>query len=384
MSKLQKPKMSILKQQLIRNLSNLPGWRTKRKIVVIESDDWGAIRMSSNEDYKQLIRKGIKPFSDDEDRYLRNDSLASANDLSGLFEVLSSFKDIKGNHAVFTAVSVVANPVFKKIKENSFQEYFFEPFTETLKRYPLHDRSFELWKEGKNNNLFVPQFHGREHLNVYNWLKALQSGEQDTITAFDHEVYGITPRNPINAVSYQAAFDFINISEIEYQKKVLQEGLKLFEQIHGYKSSFFVPANGPFNNRLEEITSEMGINYIGASKIQSEPVGNGKFKNHFHFLGQKNKWGQYYTTRNCFFEPSSNLKTDWVDACLNDICIAFRWKKPAIISSHRVNYIGWLNPSNRDKGLYMLRELLTQCMKRWPESEFMSSDQLGNLISANF
>ena len=32
----------------LRNLSNLPGWRTSRKIVVIESDDWGTIRMPSN------------------------------------------------------------------------------------------------------------------------------------------------------------------------------------------------------------------------------------------------------------------------------------------------------------------------------------------------
>lgn len=32
---------------VIKNFSNLPGWRTNRKIVVIESDDWGSIRMPS-------------------------------------------------------------------------------------------------------------------------------------------------------------------------------------------------------------------------------------------------------------------------------------------------------------------------------------------------
>ena len=372
----------MLKERFFRNLSNLPGWSTNRKIIVIESDDWGAIRMSSDKAYKQLYSKGVKACSDDEERYLRNDGLASENDLSGLFEVVAGVKDKNANPAVFTAVSVVANPVFEKIKENEFHEYFYEPFTETLKRYPQHVRSFELWKEGKEKRLFVPQFHGREHLNVYNWLKALQSGEKDTLTAFEHSVYGITPRNPINSISYQAAFDFEDIAEVEYQKTVIKEGLQLFEQIHGYKATFFVPTNGPFNNSLEETTTKMGIRYMGAAKIQSEPIGQGKFKKHFHYLGQKNKFGQHYMTRNCFFEPSSNLKSDWVDACINDINIAFRWHKPAVISSHRVNYIGWLNSANRDIGLSQLKVLLTRIVKKWPDVEFMTSDQLGELISS--
>ena len=38
-----------IKENVSRNLSNLPGWRTKRHIIVIESDDWGSIRMSSKE-----------------------------------------------------------------------------------------------------------------------------------------------------------------------------------------------------------------------------------------------------------------------------------------------------------------------------------------------
>src|SRR5665648_64362 len=372
--------MQALKKKIIRNLSNLPGWSTNRKIIIIESDDWGAIRMSSDEAYKQLNIKEVKACSDDEERYLSNDALASENDLSGLFEILSAINDKYANPAVFTAVSVVANPLFDKIKVNGFRKYFYEPFTETLKRYPEHSGSFELWKEGKEKRLFVPQFHGREHLNVFNWLKALRSGEIDTLAAFEHGVYGITPRNPINNISYQAAFDFEDISEVEYQKTVIEDGLQLFEQLYGFKATFFVPTNGPFSNSLEETTAKMGVRYMGAAKIQSEPIGQGKFKKHFHYLGQKNKFGQHYLTRNCFFEPSSNLKTDWVDACMNDIIIAFRWHKPAVISSHRVNYIGWLNPSNRDKGLTQLKILLSRIVKKWPDVEFMTSDQLGDII----
>jgi len=38
-----------IKKIAMRNVANIPGWRTDRKIVVIESDDWGAIRMPSKE-----------------------------------------------------------------------------------------------------------------------------------------------------------------------------------------------------------------------------------------------------------------------------------------------------------------------------------------------
>ncbi|NEW85325.1 MAG: polysaccharide (de)acetylase [Mariniphaga sp.] len=371
------------KEILIKNLSNIPGWRTKRKIVVIESDDWGAIRMSSKQNLDQLSKQGVKPCSDDEARYLQNDSLASENDLIGLFEVLTSAKDRQNRNAVFNAVAVVANPDFDKIRENGFQKYEYEPFNETLKRYPEHGNSFALWQEGIANQLFIPQFHGREHLNVTSWMKALQVGDKDTLAAFDLRVYGITPRNPINSISYQAAFDFVDIKELEYQKSVLTEGLILFEKLFGYKATFFVPTNGPFNNQLEETTAKMGIKYMGAAKIQAEPIGNGQFKKHFHYLGQQNKFGQRYLTRNCFFEPSSNLKSDWIDACMNDISIAFRWHKPAVISSHRVNYIGCINPANRDNGLSKLKELLYQIVKKWPDVEFMTSAELGDLTVRN-
>lgn len=36
-----------LKQFITHNLLNIPGWHTNRRIVVIESDDWGSVSMPS-------------------------------------------------------------------------------------------------------------------------------------------------------------------------------------------------------------------------------------------------------------------------------------------------------------------------------------------------
>ena len=48
-----------LKSKIIVNLSNVKGWRTKRHIVVIESDDWGSVRMSSLESFERLKAAGV-------------------------------------------------------------------------------------------------------------------------------------------------------------------------------------------------------------------------------------------------------------------------------------------------------------------------------------
>lgn len=375
--------MSVLefKKNIIRNISNIPGWSTRRKIVVIESDDWGSVRMSSGQAFESLKKKGVDESGN---HYNINDALESNQDLELLYEMLVKHKDKNGQHPVMTGVNIMANPDFEKIKANNFTEYFYEPVTETLKRYPTHDRVYDLWKEGIQKRLFVPVFHGREHLNVTRWMQALQSGHKTTLAAFDHGVTGVYSGIGGESVpDYQAAFDIDKIEDVKKLEDVLLSGLGLFESLYGYKSAFFVPTNGPFNNSLESLLAQKGVRFIGTGKIQQEPLGNGEYKKHVRFIGQRNHCKQLYLTRNCFFEPSSMehaANTDWIGNCLKEIETAFRWGKPATISSHRVNYIGFLHPENRARGLKQFNELLTKMLKRWPDIEFMTSVELGNHI----
>lgn len=369
------------KSILFRNLSNIPGWSTRRKILVIESDDWGSIRMPSEKAYHALLAKGLPVSEGDSGPYNLYDTLADKDDLSALFEVLQSVKDKNRNPAVFTAFSVTANPDFEKIKSADFKAYYYELFPETLKRYYGDDSVFQLWKEGIRQGVFIPQFHGREHLNVPEWMRALQRGDKETLIAFDQGMWGF-PNKPFNgsSVSYQAAFDFYDPADIAQHKEIITDGLKRFNELFGYKSTFFVPPNGFLHNSLIVPVAENGIKYLFASRLHSTPAGYGKSDRSVHYLGQKNKAGQTYIIRNCFFEPAMKGK-NWVDSCMNDIEIAFRWKKPAIISAHRVNFIGAIHKSNRENGLSQLRSLLSKVVARWPETEFMSSDKLGDLIT---
>lgn len=364
---------------LKRNISNFPGWISNIRIVVIESDDWGSLRMPSKKVFNTLQNKGLDITSGDSLRYNQFDNLATSDDLSALFDVLTQAKDNNGNTAVLSPITITANPDFKKIEGDNFQKYYFEPFTETLKRQPGCEKSFSLWKEGIKSKIFVPQFHGREHLNVQVWMDALRNNDRDTLIAFKHGCWGFNNRHH-NSISYQAAFDIDESSELGYQKEVIISGLQLFEELFGYKASYFVPPNGPLNRALEKTAADSGIKYLFSSKIHREPIGNGRYKKRLRIPGQQNTNGQIYMNRNCFFEPSQEGK-DWVASCLNDISIAFRWHKPAVISTHRVNYIGALEPENRDKGLLELIKLLRQILKLWPNVVFMTSAELGDYIA---
>ncbi len=357
-------------------ITNLNGWRTNRKLLVIESDDWGSIRMPSLNAYNILLNNGIRV---NECMYNKYDGLESEDDLSCLFTVLSEFKDYRGNHPVITANTLMANPDFDKIRNSCFMDYHYEIFIETYKKYPKHNNTFTLWLQGLKNNLFFPQFHGREHLNIARWMKALKKKLPEIRLAFDLNLFGLskTITNEISA-SFMEAFGFDNISEVENHKIILEDGLNIFEKIFGFKSKSFMAPNYTWHSDLDKTLFEHGILYFQGKGYQREPS-SGQINIKKYNLGESNKYQQIYLKRNCIFEPSF-YPADWVGSCLKDISTAFLFNKPAIIESHRLNYIGLIDPKNREKNLILLHNLLKEILKRWPDIEFITTVDLGNLI----
>lgn len=363
-----------------RYITNIPGWRTKRKLLVIESDDWGSIRMPNNKARKRLLERGVITKNN---RYNRYDTLANMDDLNSLFDTLNKYEDSKGSPAVFTPVTITGNPNFDRVEKDEFHQYYCEPFTDTLERYySNHENIYSLWREGIEAGIFCPQFHGREHLNVAEWLRALRSGDEATTAAFKEHCWGfyLSDDNTVRVDSLQAAFDLYDVADLEVQAMAIREGLDIFEKLFGYRATFFVPPNGPFNNSLEKTAAENGIRYMSKAKRQIEPLGRGETQTVYNKPGSQNKHGQIILTRNCVFEPSE-VGRDWVDSCLSDIKIAFRMLKPAVISTHRVNYIGALDESNRVRGLHQLDQLLKKVVEEWPEVEFITSEQLGDIVT---
>ena len=374
-----------VKRHISNHLVNVSGWTTSRKIVVIESDDWGSIRMPSAEAFNNLLKAGVRV---DRSPYCRYDNLCSTNDLDALFSVLESHRDKVGNPAKITANAVVANPDFEAIKHSDYMKYHYETIDRTFARFFPNEKPLDLWKEGMSRNLFLPQFHGREHVNVPFWLEKLQQKDPVFCAAFDQQCWGIS-NDVISKYpkSVQASFDYTHPEELAFMEESIKDGLQLFEQLFGFKSASFIPNNYIWPMELNEALQENGVSIMQGMKYGLLPktAGETKRRRIRRYNGQrfgKNK-GILQTVRNVQFEPSllqSGEKQFAVARCLEQIRTAFLWKKPAIISIHRINFCGTLSEENRTSNLKLFQELLGQITQNWPEVEFMTTIELSRIM----
>ena len=343
------------------------------RIVVFESDDWGSIRMPLRKGWEELLHLG---YVVDKRPYERYDTLESPSDLEALFDVLSRHKDREGNHPVITANMLVANPDFEKIKKDDYRRYSYEPISNTYTRYYGDDKVLSLMRQGLKEGVFMPQSHGREHFNVNQWIRGLQADDKDLLTAFEFGLCGIAPLNHpekgnlmMNALLGQSETEQTIIDGI------VDEGLKIFEQLWGFKSKSFVAPCYLWNDDTERILAQNGVALIQTSR-SSKPAFNTSAR-HF-YSGQVNKYGQVYSIRNCAFEPATHEGGESVDALMKQIDKTFKQKKIAVISSHRTNYVGGIDEKNRTRTLQVLDDFLTQLLRIYPDTLFVSSDQLIN------
>lgn len=361
-----------VKQNIIVNLKNIPGWRTDRKIVIIECDDWGGIRMPSKEVYDTLYGMGMNIATS---RFNMFDTLESTKDLEMLFDVLNSVKDQNNKPAVMTPLTIVANPDFDKIKSTGFLEYYYEPFTRTLKSYYPDENIFKLWSEGINSGVFVPELHGRDHITVQLWMEKLREGNKELLVAFDKKFVALDIQDvPLPAREFRAEYYFTSDSQKAFLKDAIKESTLLFHEIFGYIPRVFVPGNGIFHPDFDRIVAESGIKFLNVFHSMFYPENSGNLKTRHFITGQRGESGIVYYTRNCAFEPTEN-DYKGIDSTLKQMEAAFRWGKPANISTHRANFTGSINWENRAKGLAELKKLLDAVVKKWPDAEFMGSGE---------
>lgn len=364
----------MTKQTIKKHLINSRGPRLQSRIVVFESDDWGSIRIPSSQVRTQLLAKQLIKESDPFSKY---DSLETASDYYNLYEVFQKFKDQNGNHPVLTANMVLNNPNFEKIKSENFKQYFNESFQETYNKYSNSENAFEALQIGIEKKLIVPQFHAQEHLNVTRWMKFLQQDNQRYKYAFDLNCFSIDEINAENRRgNLMAAYDYDNKIELEYIKKSIASGLSKFEKVFGFKSKTTVAPCYVWDAAIENVFDQNNVDTFQGSFQQNCPVEGKAFAKKYRYSGQKNTSGQQYLVRNGLFEPSIAPNTDWISKCLESMDIAFRWGKPAIIGTHRINFCSRLDEKQSQKNLADLEQLVAKMLQRWPEIEFLDSASL--------
>lgn len=367
----------VVLHRMLKPFFKIKSFKTNRKIVVIESDDWGAMTVPTLDIYNELIRKGLNL---EKSHYTRFDTLEDVTDLDALYTVLSKYKDSRGRSPIVTMNFIMANPDYQAIKESGFTEYRYECLNETYRRFGKGD-VLDKVKSGMQDGLVYPQLHGREHLNVSLWLRYLRDSFTPIRLAFDYEMFAVTTGSSgIPMESVKRSLFSRDEKELIINKEQITDAQKIFEKTFGFKSQSFVAPNYCWNPTLELTMYENGIKYLQSSYIQTYcDLNTGKLKEKWHYLGQRNSQGMLFSVRNVKFEPSER-EDDITDKTLRDISVCFSNNQPAIISCHRVNFNGGLQVKNRDKSLSQLDKLLKELIKTYPDVEFLSSEELFNIM----
>jgi hypothetical protein len=366
--------MSI-KTTILNNIKNLYGWKTNRKIVVISVDDYGNVRLDSKQALDNMLKAGLKTQS----RFDQFDALENTFDLEMLFEVLSSVKDKNGKHAIFTPFAIPCNIDFEKMSQDNYKTYSYELLPTTFSKLKGYEGTWQLWQEGMKKGLLVPQFHGREHFHLKVFTEKLETKDFELLTSLQNRSLACISNSGYKTISYTAAFEFWNFNENESFKSIITDGLNAFEKVFGFKSTYFNPPGGREHPVLHETLANNGIKYIDTYPVKKEHLGNDQYKTIINYTGKVNNLNQLFLVRNVVFEPTEDNR-DWVNYSIQQIEAAFRWRRPAIISSHRANYCGQIDESNRQIGIDKLRLLLKTIVAKWPDVEFMAANELGDLI----
>jgi hypothetical protein len=367
----------VLKRDIKNLLLNLRGFKSRKKIIVLESDDWGAIRMPSMAAYNDLLSKGIGV---DECGYNRFDNLETEDDLIALKETLYNIKNANGESPVVTANVVMANPDFEKIKASGFSHYYFESIDESHRRINGNTKALDMLKVGGHKEVLFPQLHGREHVFINNWLADLRVNDFQAVSAFNNGVFGLsTSFSSRKRKSYLAALDFDNASELIFHEEVLIDAQRIFEKIFGFSSRSFIAPNYTWHPNHEMTLTKLGVKFLQGGRAQRIPVTKG-YQTVRHYMGELNNLGQIYLIRNSSFEPSTVRAVNWHKRILREAQIAFALGSPLVISTHRVNFMGGIVEENRTKNLHLLKEILQSLVQRYPDIEFLNSTELGDEI----
>jgi len=368
-------------QSIFQNFKNIIGWKTKRKIVVLSVDDYGNVRVNSKQARTNMDAAGLKIYS----RFDLLDTLETKQDLEQLFAVLNSVKDKNDRSAVFTPFALPCNIDFEKMAADDYRHFYYEnlpvTYSKLAKEQPeAYDGAWELWQEGISKGFLKPQFHGREHLNLLVLNDKLTIRDPQLLAALKNKSFTSISDDDYPTMSSTAAFDFFDVNDNEQFKPIIKEGLQLFEEVYGYRSNYFTPPVYQIHHSLFSTLKENGIEYIDLGLVRKEHQGQSKYQTSFNYIGKKTKENLTIMVRNIVFEPTDERGLDWVNFTIKQIERAFRWNKPAIISSHRVNFCGHIDPKNREKGLTALKNLLDEIVKKWPDVEFMSADELAETL----
>ncbi len=352
------PDLTATQEAQPKLLKYLPHYLRKRfekKIVVIESDDWGLERGVDDESIEWAKRK----FGEENFTRWTLDALETEDDLKLLYEILRSHEDGSGNHPVITANFVTHN-----IDYSSGDSFEFIPIS---KGFNSTENPNESYRVGIKEGLIFPQLHGYSHYN----LSALReySLTDEAAEAFDNKY--LTCRSTIRG---NLAFLQGELGEDNSDISKIKEAADEFERCFGFRSVTIIPPTFILDTSALKYLKESGVKLVQSSnRVQQSN------KRRYSVPFFRKRGGLIWSIRNARLDPVEGYNF-YHQQCIDSIEKAFLNKLPAVIDFHRVNFSGRFNPSYRERTLTELDSLFAKVLKKWPDVMFIHSQKLYELI----
>ena len=257
--------------------------------------------------------------------------------------------------------------------ESGFKQYYSKFFMKGLEDW-YGTEIADKWNLAIQSKLFSPEYHGREHIHIDSWMRGITDDSSETRQAFSDGIYTLLDQRFLTNRKFAAAYSPKNSSEIESLNQNLKKGIQAFESAFNVIPTLFTPPAGGYTHEYDNMLRLHGIKAVTLSRWATITSKSGKNRKAFYYFGKKLKKGIFAVPRNCLFEPHQKREKS-VEHCISNVSEAFRYHQPAIISSHRINFVNQHLAFNSN-GLGHLENLLSKIVAKWPDVEFMSSKEL--------
>ena len=188
-------------------------------------------------------------------------------------------------------------------------------------------------------------------MRYWDWMKALKENDEEAKKTFQLGMCGVPRVVSKNGQSYfhppYVDDEILNEHNVDLNQ-LISEGAELFKKEFGFYSKTTIAPNCGWTSSCEKIWKKNHVKFIQGGYLQEHHYAN-ETKYIAHYLGEKSKTeGLTYLVRNCTFEPSTSTNPNYWEGTFKQVENAFNRKTPALISSHRVNFIGSIDKNNRE------------------------------------
>jgi hypothetical protein len=327
---------------------------SRLKAVVLESDDWGLCAWAPDEPAWRAL-EDTPVFLGRAGRKYAGSTLEDAGDVRALAELLLALRGGDGFPPVLQANTVVANPDYARLGDRRFE-------VDTLPLVHLPDTPSRwsrpgMWDQvarARESGVWWPELHGLHHLPEASWLAALRRGDPDARRAFDQE-------SPVCA-AVDASGEYDSREPREVRRRNLECAVEGFRALMGRAPRSFCPPDYRWDGSLEEDAERLGVTTLQGL---AEQAGN-PFPPLRRLLVSR-RWphargARFYMPPRIAFEPGDEggrHSPVGVEAVARAARAQWRHGRPAVVSSHRVNYVH-LDRARAQAGRTALRDLLGQ------------------------